>query len=143
MKIYIAASFKNLHAVHLLQNALEERRHTVFDWTKLQPPLPESMSVEERRKELDTDERGEIYTYCSGACGMVDLVIYLGPAGQDAACEVGIATYSGVTVWGLQGPLEAPGLILKRAVHRWFTSVGEMLNAIDAGELELCENFSG
>jgi hypothetical protein len=131
MKIYIASSFKNLHAVHLLRDVLQERGHVVLDWTKFQPPLPENMSIEEKRRELDSDERGEIYAFCSEACGSADLIIYVGPAGQDAACEVGIAACSGVMVWGLQGPLEAPGLILKQSVHRWFDNTADMLKALD------------
>ena len=95
LTIYIASSFRSLHAVHLLRDALTERGHTVMDWSKLAPPLPADMLPEERRAALDSDERGNIFRFCTHACGGVaDLVIYLGPAGQDSACEVGMATLS-------------------------------------------------
>jgi hypothetical protein len=131
LSIYIASSFRNLCAVQLLRDALRERGHTVMDWTKLAPPLPEGMSPEKRRMVLDSDERGEIFVACSEACARVDLVIYLGQAGQDAACEVGMAYVSGTPVFGLAGPLEKPGLILARAVTRWVGDCGELLEAVD------------
>jgi hypothetical protein len=127
MKLYIAASFKNLHAVHLLRDYLRERGHILLDWSSLAPPLPESMLPETRRALLDSDERGDIFDFCHKACRQAEAVIYLGPAGQDAAAEVGIAFASGVPVLGLAGPLEAPGLILNRCVSRWFAQVGELL----------------
>ena len=120
MNIYIASSWRNKHAVCLLRDALQDVGHIVRDWTTLAPPLPDDMSVEERRAVLDSDIRGDIFDFCADACGGgVDLVIYLGPAGQDAACEVAMAFASGVPVIGLAGPLEKPGLILSRCVGRW------------------------
>jgi hypothetical protein len=131
ISIYIASSFRNLYAVQLLRDALRDRGHTVLDWTKLAPPLPEGMTPEKRRAALDSDERGEIFAACSEACGRADLVIYLGQAGQDAACEVGMAYVAGTPVFGLAGPLEKPGLILARAVTRWFGGYGELLEAVE------------
>jgi hypothetical protein len=88
------------------------------------------MSLDERKRLLDTDERGAIFNFCARACAYVDLVVYLGPAGQDAACEVGIAYCSGVPVYGLAGPLERPGLILSRCVARWFTQFEPFFDAV-------------
>lgn len=127
MKIYIASSFKNLHAVHLLRDQLQKMGHDVLDWSALAPPLPEGMPPEARRTLLDSDERGEIFDFCARACMEADAVIYMGPAGQDAAAEVGIAYASGVPVLGLAGPLEAPGLILTRCVRQWFNRVEPLL----------------
>ena len=128
MKIYIASSFKNLHGVHLLRDLLAAQGHELLDWSALAPPLPDDMPPEERRQILDSDERGEIFDFCAQACKSADLVIYLGPAGQDAAAEVGVAYASGVPVLGLVGPLEAPGLILTRCVGKWFNRVADLLN---------------
>jgi hypothetical protein len=137
LTIYIASSFRSLHAVHLLGDALSGRGHKVLDWTKFAPPLPDDMTPEERRQALDTDERGEIFAFCVEACARADLVIYLGPAGQDAGTEIGIAYNAGVPVYGLPGPLEAPGLVLAKAVSRWFTNVRELI----AGVEEFAEEF--
>lgn len=131
MTVYIASSFRNLHGVHLLQRGMEDLGCRVLDWTRYAPPLPEHLTPEERRAALDADERGEIFEFCAQACGMADLVIYLGQAGQDAACEVGMAHVAGVPVYGLAGPLERPGTILARAVSRWFDDVHSLLLAVD------------
>jgi hypothetical protein len=133
MKLYIASSFKNLHAVHMLRDHLRGRGHEVFDWSALAPPLPAGMPLNTRRALLDSDERGEIFNFCCQACCRADAVIYLGPAGQDAAAEVGIAFAGGVKVLGLAGPLEAPGLILSRCVSLWFANAGDLLDHLSEG----------
>ena len=130
MKIYVASSFRNLNAVNLLRSYLEDSGHTVLDWAAFAPPLPAGMPLEERRRVLDGDERGDIFDFCKRACTSADLVIYLGPAGQDAAAEVGIAHAAGVPVLGLAGPLEAPGLILSRCVYRWVKDTAELFVAV-------------
>lgn len=130
MKIYIASSFRNLNAVSLLRSYLEDSGHTVLDFAAYAPPLPAGMPLEERRRVLDSDERGDIFAFCKKSCTSADLVIYLGPAGQDAAAEVGIAYASGVPVLGLSGPLEAPGLILTKCVYRWVRDTTELFAAI-------------
>ena len=130
LTIYIASSFSNFHAVRLLTDRLSNEGHTVLDWTRKAPPLPPGMPVDERRAMLDADERGEIFRFCSEACACADLLVYLGPAGQDAACEVGMAWVSGIPVYGLRGRLEAPGLILGRAVSRWFDDADDLMNAL-------------
>lgn len=134
MKIYIASSFRNLSAVLLLQAALVDRGHTVLDWTRHAPPISNNMPLDERKALLDSDERGQIFDFCTEACGSADLVVYLGPAGQDAACEVGIAYSSGVHIFGIISPLETPGMILNRCVSRWFSSCEPFFDAV--GELQ-------
>jgi hypothetical protein len=145
LSIYIASSARNLHAVRLLRDALQAAGHTVRDWTRFAPPLPDSMPVYERELALSDDVRGEIFDFCADACARADLVIYLGPSGQDAACEVGMAYVSGVPVFGLRGPLEAPGLILTRAVTHWFVDTTALLLNVEmlAEELVSGENDYG
>lgn len=58
-------------------------------------------------------------------------MLYIGPAGQDSACEVGIAYAAGVPVFGIAGPLEEPGLILRKCVRFWFQTVGDFLDCLD------------
>jgi hypothetical protein len=137
MKIYIASSFRNINAVLLLRDALRDLGHTVLDWTDKTPPPPESMPLEERRRFFDSDASGDVWWYCVNSCGYADLVVYLGPAGQDAACEVGIAWAAGVHVYGLAGPLEKPGLILNGCVNRWFTDFTPFFEAVQALQFKL------
>lgn len=140
MNIYIASSARNLHGVQLLRDALIERGHNILDWTALAPPLPDHLSPEERRLALDSDERGEIFDFCAKACQEADVLIYLGPAGQDAACEVGLAYAAGVTTIGLAAPVEKPGLILNRAVTYWAADVAACLARIDQLKNELVKS---
>lgn len=116
MNIYIASSFRNRHAVELLQTRLRGQGHTMLDWLRLAPPLPPGLTPEERRAALDTDKHREVFSFCAAACANADLVIYLGPSGQDAACEAGMAFASGVPVAALYSPLEAPGAMLAGCV---------------------------
>lgn len=131
MNIYIASSARNMHGVHLLRDALVARGHRILDWTVLAPPLADHLSPEERKANLDSDERGEIFDFCAEACRKADVLIYLGPAGQDAACEVGLAYASGVKVIGLAAPTEKPGLILSRTVSHWVCNVHACLKMLD------------
>jgi hypothetical protein len=137
MKIYIASSFRNLNAVLFLRDCLRDAGHTVLDWTDKTPPPPDSMPLEERKTRFDTDESGAIFGFCINACASVDLVVYLGPAGQDAACEVGIAHCSGVPVYGFSGPLERPGLILNRCVEKWFAEPALFFEAVHELQQEI------
>ena len=131
MRIYIASSARNMHGVQLLRDSLEERGHQILDWTAYAPPLADHLSPEARRLALDSDERGEIFALCAKACMEADLLIYLGAAGQDAACEVGMAYAAQVPVLGLAAPTEKPGLILTRAVSVWFQDVKSLLAHIE------------
>lgn len=141
LKIYIASSYRNKHFVQILSGALEEGHWCkVLDWTKLAPPVSRSLPIEERRRVFDTDERGEIFEFCRNACGgLADLVIYLGPAGQDAAAEVALAYASGVPVLGLASPLEAPGLIVNGIVGRWCEDVTDLLDAVQEHAKAKCD----
>ena len=139
MNIYIASSARNLHGVQLLRDALIERGHNIFDWTAMAPPLPDHLSPEERRRALDSDERGEIFDFCRRACLEADALIYLGPAGQDAACEVGLAHATGVPTIGLAAPTEKPGLILNRAISHWAANVQACLTVVD----QIKKNMAG
>ena len=130
MKIYIASSYRNLHAVQLLRDALTAEGHTILDWTVFVPPLS-TYFQSERKAALDDPGRNEVFDFCTEACGRADAVLYIGPAGQDSACEVGIAYAAGVPVFGIAGPLEEPGLILRKCVRCWFQTAGDFLDYFD------------
>ncbi|MDR2891571.1 MAG: translation initiation factor 2 [Deltaproteobacteria bacterium] len=133
LNIYIATSAnRNLHAYLLLRDALTEDGHIIADWSKLPEfPLSPDMPLEERRERMSRAAYSRVYDFCSQAAASSDLVIYIGPAGQDAACEVGMAANAGVPIYGLRGFFEAPGTILGRAVTKWFDSPAALLDAVD------------
>lgn len=137
LKIYIMSSFRNRAAVQLLTSHLADMGHEVMDWTRLAPPIPSGIPVEQRRRMFDGDEYGDIFTFCVEAVGSMDLGIYLGESGQDAGAEVGLAYGAGAPVIGLAGPLEAPGTIVSGMVKRWCEDVKTLLCAVEcfaAGE---------
>ncbi len=133
MRIYIASSWKNQHAVELLTDLLEDNGHVVVSF------------VAARRSEeggtctgpIDLDAwiaseagRKMFHHDLDGACRS-DLVIYLGPSGTDAWAEVGAAYASGVPVIGLRAKGESAGL-MRRMVSRWFTDHRELLRFLDS-----------
>lgn len=126
MKIYIAASYRHLHAVRLFQQSLEGDLPGVeiLDWTKLATP-PADLTPAQRREWMDTDLSGEVFRFCEEACGRADLVVYFGQSGQDAGVEIGLARAAGVPVLGVLGPLEAPGLMLHGSVSLWVRDILE------------------
>ena len=132
LTIYIATSAsRNLYAYMLLRDRLVDMGHRVLDWAKLLPPLPAGTPAGERRAAINSDEYGKVFDFCAEAAASADLVIYLGPAGQDAAAEIGMAYNAGVCTYGLQGVGEELGTILGRAVERWFTSYRDLLAAVE------------
>lgn len=120
MKVYIAASYRHLHAVRLFHLAVADAAPgiRILDWTGLATP-PDGLNPAQRREWMDTDHGGEVFSFCAAACGMADLVVYFGQSGQDAGVEVGLAAASGIPLLGIRGPLESPGLMLHGAVTRW------------------------
>jgi len=129
LTVYIASSFKHLHAVRLLGSALRAKDCIILDWTEKAVP-PEGLNAAARREWMDTDHGGEVFTFCASACRDADLVIYLGASGQDAGVEVGIAYGAGLPVLGIRGPLESPGLMLHGAVTRWVDSIENAVSIV-------------
>lgn len=130
LRVYIASSFRHVHAVRLFARELERLGYRIFDWTEKATP-PEGLSVAERRQWMDTDHGGEVFSFCAMACRSVDMVIYLGGSGQDAGVEVGMAQGAGVPVFGIRGPLEAPGLMLHGAAAGWVETMDEALFVLE------------
>ncbi len=126
LTVYVASSFRHLHAVQLLCQELRRQGYKVFDWTEKATP-PEGLNVSERREWMDTDHGGEVFAFCAKACLEADLVVYLGAAGQDAGVEIGMAYGVGRPVLGIRGPLESPGLMLHGAVTAWVDSTDKAL----------------
>lgn len=131
LTVYVASSFRHLHAVRLLNRELRRRGFTVLDWTEKAVP-PEGLNAAQRREWMDTDHGGEVFAFCARACLHADVVLYMGTAGQDAGVEVGMAYGAGVPVLGLRGPLESPGLMLHGAGSLWVDSMDRLLTVLDA-----------
>ena len=130
MRVYIASSFKNVHAVRLLAKTMRSMGYTILDWTEKATP-PEGLNSAKRREWMDTDHGGEVFIFCAQACKEADFVIYLGTSGQDAGVEIGIAYGQGIPVLGIRGPLESPGLMLYGAGTVWVEHIEQAINTLE------------
>lgn len=139
MKIYIASSWKNQHAVEMLTALLRELGHEIFSFVennhgenpnaseneiKSDKPVPfdEWCKSEDGRRSFEYDTNGAMYS---------DLVIYVGPSGKDAAAECGMAFARGVPIIGLWAKGEDFGL-MRRMMIGWVHSYLDVLQLIDA-----------
>lgn len=125
MKIYICTSTRNLDTYLSLRETLILSSFVVPDWTLLLPP-----DGQEGENRNPHDHAGTIFSFCRGACASADMVVYIGPSGMNAACELGIAFASGVTVWGVAGENETPSLMVRGCVSRWFPSTGMLISEL-------------
>lgn len=129
-RIYIAASFRHMHAVRLLGRELRGMGFDILDWTE-KAALPPGLTPAQRRVWMDTDqEGGQVFSFCREACLEADLLVYYGASGQDAGVEVGLACGAGVPVLGIRGPLEAAGLMLHGAMTAWADTVEDALDLL-------------
>ena len=130
MQVYIASSFKNIHAVRLLAKSMRVMGYTILDWTEKATP-PEGLNSLQRREWMDTDHGGDVFTFCANACKEADFLIYLGTSGQDAGIEIGIAYGQDIPVLGIRGPLESPGLMLYGAGTVWVEHIEQAINTLE------------
>jgi len=128
MKIYIASSWKNQHAVEMLTDILKSKGHEVVSFVEA------AVEAEGRDLRFDVDEwiaseDGENkFIYDTNGATMSGLVVYIGPSGTDAWAEVGAAWSAGVRILGLWAKAEQAGLM--RRMVDWFTDYRELLNEI-------------
>lgn len=131
MKIYIASSWKNEHAVRMLTEKLRERGHEVVSF--VENCGREEHNVQSKRMDFDewvsSEEGAEKFKYDTDGVTKSDLVIYVGPSGTDAWAEVGAAWATPVPVVGLWAKGEPSGLM--RRMVSWYTNHKDLLAAIE------------
>lgn len=133
MKIYIASSWKNQHAVEMLTALLREKGHEVASFVennhgehvpKLgEKPIPFDEWVW-------TDQGTKSFVYDTSHAMNSDVVIYIGPSGKDAAAECGMAYSKGVPVIGLHAKGEDFGL-MRRMMVAWCHDYRELLDTVE------------
>lgn len=137
MKIYIASSWKNQHAVEMLTEQLRSNGHEVLSFVENNHGENPNSSTAERAyiKPVPFDEWCESesgtksFDYDTTGATKSDCVIYIGPSGQDAWAEVGAAWASGITIFGLWAKGENVGL-MRRMVH-WCNDYRDLLHRIE------------
>lgn len=128
-KIYIAASFRNQHAVEMLTALLREKEHTVLSFVEnnhgegqnhiAANPMPFEQWVE-------SSESNQCFVYDTIGAITADLVIYIAPSGKDAAAEVGAAWGRGTPIIGLMAKGEDFGL-MRKMVREWFYNYRDLV----------------
>lgn len=135
MKVYIASSWKNQHAVELITEGLRTRGHTVLSFVENNHGEQAGHLATENGKPQAFDEwcmseRGsKSFEYDTDGATKSDLVIYVGPSGCDAWAEVGAAWASYVPIIGLVSKGEQVGLM--RRMVAWVSNVRELWDRVD------------
>jgi len=130
MKIYIASSWKNQHAVEMLTSLLREEGHEVASFVENNYEegfgAAKGIPFEEW---IHTPSAELAFTYDTSSAATSDLTIYISPSGKDAAAEVGIAWANKKPVLGLYAKGEDFGL-MRKMVTVWFDRYPDLLNMI-------------
>lgn len=130
MRIYIASSWKNQHAVEMLTAHLRGMGHEVLSFVEnnhdeghgADKPVPFEDWVL-------TEKAEQSFRYDTDGATKSDLVIYLSPSGTDAWAEVGAAWASGVMIYGLWAKGEPSGL-MRKMMTAWFHNYQKLLASI-------------
>jgi len=136
MKIYIASSWKNQHAVEMITAFLRDSGHEVRSFVEnnygeghcAQKPIPfeEWVKTEQAERSFKYDTKGATES---------DLVIYIGPSGEDAAAECGMAWACGIPIYGLYAKGTSLGL-MRKMMDQWFYRYTDLLNLINGKGLK-------
>lgn len=137
MKIYIASSWKNQHAVEMLTALLRERGHEVLSFVENNhgehTEVHELAQTNGNPEPFETwvwgDRGTRSFTYDTDGATKSDLVIYISPSGLDAWAEVGAAWASGRPIIGIRTKGELVGLM--RRMVMWVADYREALETVD------------
>lgn len=133
MRIYIASSWKNQHAVEMVTDLLRQLGHEVASF--VENNFGEGHGAEKPmdfEKWVHTEQAGRSFDYDTKGATESDLVVYISPSGTDAWAEVGAAWSRGVPIIGLWAKGEPAGLM--RRMVNWTDNFRDLLTAI--GEYE-------
>ena len=131
MKIYIASSWKNQHAVEMLTSLLREKGHEILSF--VENNYGEGHSAKKPmdfEAWMDTEMAKHSFKYDTDGAAKSDLVIYISPSGKDAAAEVGIAWANGVPILGLYAKGEDFGL-MRKMFTKWLERYTDVLDYVD------------
>lgn len=131
MKIYIASSWKNQHAVEMLTAILRNKGHEVLSFVENNYGEGQAPGMGMPFEEwVKTQSADEAFLYDTNGATLSDLVIYIGPSGKDAAAECAMAWAKGITVIGLWAKGEDFGL-MRKIFTQWFFRYPELLEYVD------------
>ena len=130
MRIYIASSWKNQHAVELLTDQLRDRGCEVVSWVENNYGEDHGPDAGDFEKWVTSPAAMRAFEFDTQGAMTASLVVYIGPAGTDAWAEVGAAYGRGVPIIGLWAKGEPSGL-MRHMMHGWCRRAPELLNEIE------------
>ena len=137
MRIYIASSWKNQHAVEMLTTKLRRAGHDVLSW--VENNYGENHNHVTKKFDFETwvnsKESDQSFTFDTFGAMTCQLFIYVGPAGKDAAAECGMCygqRLAGKTIpmLGLFAKGEDFGL-MRKMFDGWYGRYTELLEAVE------------
>lgn len=131
MRVYIASSWKNQHAVELLTARLREISG-VEVLSFVENNHGEGHSAEKPMPFEDwvrTDQADRSFRYDIRGATSSDLVIYIGPSGTDAWAEVGAAYQAQIPLHGLWAKGEPAGLM--RKMVEWHSCWSDLVEVVE------------
>lgn len=133
MKIYIASSWKNQHAVEMLTDRLREVGHEVFSFIENnhgenQEPLQHGAKPMPFDEWCQSESGRRSFEYDTGSAANCDCTIYIGPSGCDAWTECGIAWANNKPVLCLHAKGEQIGLMRRLGV--WYDDYRQLLHGV-------------
>jgi len=139
MKIYIASSWKNQHGVEMLTALLREKGHEVISW--VENNYDEGYASNDNaefnfEKWVWTDNGAQAFDFDTKGATECDLLIYYGPAGKDACCELGAAWAKDIPCIALFAKGEDLGL-MRRMISKWHDRVYDLLLHVDWWENQI------
>jgi len=141
MKIYIASSWKNQHAVEMMTAILRNNGHEVISWIENnfgeQEAFKAGKSFNDWANSAESDKSFEFDTHGAMSC---DLFIYVGPSGKDAAAECGMcygARQHAIDIGGTKVPmiaLEAKGEdfgLMRKMFDHWYNRYDLVIEQVE------------
>lgn len=135
MKIYIASSWKNQHAVEMLTKELRNLNVNVevISWIENNYGENPNTALNDGKfdfeKWVNSEQSDKSFDFDTKGAMECDLFIYVGPAGKDAAAECGMAYAKGIPMIGLTAKGEDFGL-MRKMFSAWLTRYTEVLSLV-------------
>lgn len=129
MKIYIASSWANVHAVEMLTKLLRDAGHEVASFVEYGTKPDEVNKWGDFDKWVWSENGEDKFVYNVKGIINADMVIYLGPSGIDTWAEIGYAYASSKSVYGITNTLKDK-VGLNRRMVVWVDGFETLLDAI-------------
>ena len=139
MKIYVASSWKNQHAVEMLTALLREQGHEVLSFVENNYGEGHSANKPiDFEKWIHTKNAESSFFYDTNGAMRSDVIIYISPSGKDAAAECGMAYAKGIPIIGLYAKGEDFGL-MRKMMTIWCERYTDLLDVVH--QIELGKQF--